>query len=113
VSETRLVHEIRAALSNRLVRLFRNNVGRLLLPDGLWLNYGLFPGSADLIGWRTVAITPEMVGKQIAQFVSVEVKTETGRVQPNQRQWAAAVTQAGGVAGVVHSLDEASQLLSS
>lgn len=69
------------------------------------------PGGSDLIGWRSVEITPEMVGQSIAQFVAIECKAASGRVSPDQIRFIEAVKKAGGVAGVVRSPDEATRLL--
>jgi hypothetical protein len=77
---------------------------------GVPVRYGLQPGSSDLIGWRTVTITPEMVGQQVAVFTSIEVKTPTGRVKPEQQQWLDAVQAAGGIAGVARSVEDAQAL---
>jgi hypothetical protein len=52
-----------------------------------------------------------MVGQQVAVFTSVEVKTATGRLRPEQRVWLDAVQSAGGIAGVVRSVDDATALL--
>ena len=78
---------------------------------GVPVRYGLQPGSADLIGWRTITITPEMVGQQVAVFTSIEVKSQTGRLRPEQRQWMEAVQAAGGLAGVARSVEDAEQIL--
>ena len=78
---------------------------------GVPVRYGLQPGSADLIGWRTITITPEMVGQQVAVFTSIEVKSATGRLRPEQRQWMEAVQSAGGIAGVARSVEDAEQIL--
>jgi hypothetical protein len=78
---------------------------------GVPVRYGLQPGSSDLIGWRTVTITPEMVGQQVAVFTSIEVKTPTGRLRPEQQQWLDAVQVAGGIAGVARSVSDAEALL--
>jgi hypothetical protein len=43
---------------------------------------GLVKATADLIGWRSITITPDMVGTTVAIFASIEVKTPTGRVSP-------------------------------
>jgi hypothetical protein len=74
---------------------------------GVPVRYGLQPGSSDLIGWRTVTITPEMVGQQVAVFTSIEVKTPTGRLRPEQKLWLDAVQAAGGIAGVARSVEDA------
>ena len=91
-------------------RLFRNNVGVLLTARGESVRVGLHPGSADLIGWRTITVTPEMVGQQIAQFLSVEVKICGGRTDvktgARQERWRAAVTRAGGVGLRCYTVNE-------
>ena len=71
------------------------------------MSFGLARGSADLIGWTIRTVTPEMVGTQVAVFTSIEVKTPTGRVKPEQQQWLDAVQAAGGIAGVARSVEDA------
>lgn len=70
-------------------RLFRNSTGAawagrkagtlngnaVIIAEPRLIHYGLAVGSSDLIGWRPVVITPDMVGQTIAQFVAVECKT--------------------------------------
>lgn len=77
-------------------RLFRNNVSLVLSESGNPMRTGLCKGSSDLIGWRPVTITPDMVGKTIAQFVGCEVKSESGRVTVEQQSFLDAVNAAGG-----------------
>lgn len=113
MSEQRIQQEIRIACSTGNTRLFRNNTGTLRDQHGRPVQFGLARGSADLIGWRTVTVTPEMVGQQVALFTSIEVKTPTGRVRPEQQQWLQAVQAAGGIAGVARSVEEAEALLRS
>jgi hypothetical protein len=97
-------------------RLFRNSVGLAwagraaqgknaegarvaILEAPRRIAYGLAVGSSDLVGWRPVVITPDMVGKTIAQFVSVECKTKAyGKTTPEQDTWMDNVAQAGGAA---------------
>lgn len=106
-SEQRIQQEIRIACSHGDTRLFRNNTGTLRDQHGRPVQFGLCKGSADLIGWRTVTVTPEMVGQRVAVFLSIEVKTPTGRLRPEQQQWLEAVQAAGGIAGVARSVDDA------
>jgi hypothetical protein len=110
LSEQRIQQEIRLALSRGPVRLYRNNTGTLRDQHGRPVQFGLCKGSADLIGWRTVTITPDMVGQQVAVFTSIEVKSATGRLRPEQRQWLEAVQAAGGIAGVARSVEDAARL---
>lgn len=112
--ETVLQQRIRLALGTLSnLRIFRNNTGSLPDPrTGRPIQFGLARGSADLIGWRTITVTPDMVGSQIAVFTSLEVKTPTGRLTPEQRNWLEAVQRAGGIAAVVRSVQDATHLFS-
>ena len=112
-AETTLQQQIRLAIgTNPDVKLFRNQVGSLPDPrTGRLVTFGLARGSADLIGWRTVMITPDMVGQQLAVFTSIEVKTPTGRVSPQQQAWLGVVQGAGGIAGVARSVEDAVRII--
>ena len=111
MSEQSIQQHIRLACSIGTCRLFRNNTGTLKDANGRPVSFGLCKGSADLIGWTSRIITPEMVGQQVAVFTSIEVKTPTGRIRPEQQQWLNAVQAAGGIAGVARSVGEAMDLL--
>jgi hypothetical protein len=111
LTEQQIQQRIRIACSKGPVRLFRNNCGVLRDRRGVPVSYGLQPGSADLIGWRTITITPDMVGQRVAVFTSIEVKTPSGRIRPEQQQWLDAVQAAGGIAGVARSVEDAQALL--
>ena len=52
-----------------------------------------------------------MVGQPIAQFVSLEVKTASGRVRPEQENWKRVVERFGGVAAVVRSEEDALRII--
>ena len=112
-AETTLQQQIRLAVGTRSdLRLFRNSVGSLPDPrTGRLVTFGLARGSADLIGWRTVVVTPEMVGQRIAVFTSIEIKLPNGRVRPEQHAWQRTVSAAGGIAGIARSLQDANELL--
>lgn len=115
-SETPIMNHIRLRVGGRAdCRLFRNNVGCLQDKYGAWIPFGLAPGSSDLIGWRSVVVTPGMVGKQLAIFTALEVKVTGGRTDPkrldSQKLFLAAVIKAGGLAGFVHSPEEAERVV--
>ncbi len=109
-SEQTIQQQIRLACSKGDCRLFRNNTGTLLDKNGRPVQFGLRKGSADLIGWRTVTITPEMVGTTVAVFTSIEVKSATGRLRPEQQTWLDAVQKAGGIAAVARSVADCESL---
>ena len=113
--ETDLQQRIRLALGTHPdARLFRNQVGSLPDPrTGRLVTFGLAKGSADLIGWRTITITPDMVGQRIAVFTSIEVKTERGRIRPEQQAWLGCVQAAGGIGGVARSVADALTIVES
>ena len=112
--ETNIQQRIRLALGTREdVRLFRNQVGQLPDPrTGRPVQFGLAIGSADIVGWKTVEVTPDMVGQKIAGFASIEVKTSNGRLTGPQQNWMHTVQTAGGIAGVASSPEDALQIIS-
>lgn len=111
--ETVIQQQIRLALGTRSdLRLFRNNTGSLPDPrTGRPIQFGLAKGSADLIGLRTVTITPDMVGRQVAVFTSLEIKTPMGRATPEQRSWLEMVRSRGGLAGIARSVQDANEIV--
>ncbi len=112
MSEAPIMRRVMLAIGARPdTRIFRNNVGLAVFPDGSRVRYGLAPGSSDLIGWRSLLIGPEHVGMQLAQFVAIEVKGPKGRAEDAQAKFLHAVAAAGGIAGVVRSVEEAERLL--
>jgi hypothetical protein len=93
------------------VRLWRNNTGALVDQQGRFVRFGLCKGSSDLIGLRSVVVTPEMVGQRLAQFVALEIKTTQGVVSPEQQAFLRLVQQLGGVAAVCRSIQQAQAVL--
>ncbi len=111
MNETSLVKKIQVRFSKLGARIFRNNVGMLEDKNGTKVRYGLCTGSSDLIGWKDMIVTPEMVGRRVAVFVSVEVKSEKGQLRVEQYHWLKTVENAGGIAMMVKSEDEAAEKL--
>ena len=107
IKETDILREI-LELSRGPVRLFRNNVG---FDAGNKVRYGLKPGSSDLIGWRTIEISEHHIGRKIAVFTAIEVKTPTGRVKEEQQRFVDYVDECGGISGICRSVTEAKTLL--
>ena len=108
-NETTLMQRIMLSASKIPgVRLFRNNTG---FDKSAKVRYGLCVGSSDLIGWKTIEITPHHIGRKIAVFVALEVKTESGRPTTEQLNFIDHVDMAGGHAGIVRSEQDAEGLL--
>ena len=114
-SEKQIQREIHNHLGSRGdCRIFRNNVGMAYLKRGdelVPIKFGLFPGSSDLMGWKSITITPDMVGNTIAVFLAVETKTDKNRPTKKQQNFIDQVNNAGGIAGVVRSIEDADELL--
>jgi hypothetical protein len=110
-SEYEIQQRIRLACGRGSVRLWRNNTGALVDLQGRLVRFGLCKGSSDLIGLRTVEITPGMVGQRIAQFVAIEVKAPHGVIRPEQQAFLRLVQQCGGVAALCRSVEQAQAAL--
>ena len=95
--ENEIMHRIQVKASEKGFRLFRNQVGKYKLADGRWLTSGLCVGSSDLIGFKIQIVTQDMVGKPVALFAAVEVKTDKGKATVEQVDFLRAVAEAGGV----------------
>ncbi len=105
-------------------RLFRINVGTgwtgdkiikgngkpvILGPrDMLIKNYrpfktGVPKGYHDTSGWTPMVITQDMVGKKVAVFTMLEIKTTKGKATPEQLNFEKVVNEAGGISAVLRS----------
>ena len=74
------------------------------------LKYGI-TGAGDRLGWTEAEITPDMIGKKIGIFTSIEDKSSTDRIGLEQIIFLLNVRLGGGIAevykeGVKLSLDE-------
>lgn len=121
MSESTFAKQLLLWLSVRFksVRVFRNNTGMgwagevKRLTDGSIhisnprpLRAGLCEGSSDYIGWKSVTITPDMVGQRLARFVAIETKRSgSARRSPAQVNFLNTVKDAGGI-GLFASTNE-------
>ena len=87
-------------------RLFRNSVGIGMLRNGSYIKFGLAKGSGDLIGWHSLIVTEEMVGKRLAIFLSIEVKAPKGLTSKEQKIWEQIVNESGGIALIARSPED-------
>jgi hypothetical protein len=131
--ENPLMHRIMLRCSAGATRLFRMNVGLawignatritktdmvLCQPNDVVIRQARpfragVEGMSDLVGWTRHTVTAADVGKTFAIYTAAEVKGERGRVREAQQVFIDAVNDAGGIAGVVRSEEEAKRLLDS
>ena len=105
--EKSVLQRIRIQLSEAGFVLFRNNSGQYTAHDGSVIRYGVCnPGGSDLLGWKTITITKEMVGQKISQFAAIEVKTSTGKLSEPQRNFLEQVKKSGGIAHVAFGINK-------
>lgn len=96
-SERNIQANILMALSEAGCLVWRQNTGAYKEPKtGRLIRYGLCVGSSDIVGLCADG-----------RFLAVEVKTETGRMRPEQTAFIAAVQKAGGRAGIARSAQDA------
>jgi len=99
------------------VRVFRNTVGTgwtgestnttiqgrpdlTVIRNARRVTFGLATGSPDLVGWREIVITADMIGETIAQFLGGEIKKPGGRIDSLQNTFLDALARAGGLSAV-------------
>ena len=93
--EKNLINEYLSNLPEN-VRMFRTNSGMgwtgksvkkgdVTLIKNARPFHGMPEGFPDLAGWTEIEITPDMVGRKIAVFTTVEVKA-TGKINPESKQ---------------------------
>jgi len=109
MTEQDTLRDIQLAATRLGHRLWRNNVGvgwvgklvrreisgTVVLANARPLHAGLMPGSSDLIGLTSAG-----------RFLSIEVKSDRGRLTDEQRAWIAMVRQFGGLAGEARSIED-------
>lgn len=120
--------ELAVSRLNPFARIYRNNVGSgwsgpgfTLKPGQVYkaqggervithpsfIEFGLCKGSGDGIGYDSIIVTQEMVGKPIAVFLSLETKAN-GKATKEQIAWQKEITEAGGIALIVNDPDQIS-----
>jgi hypothetical protein len=127
--ESTVQAEVRLAATDHNLILWRNNVGKgivgnhpykfikrtqvvkvnagdAVIRNARLIDFGLFKGSSDLIGLKSVVITQEMVGQVVGIFTGLECKSKTGRQSPEQKTFEKQVNEAGGSCKVVRSVGD-------
>jgi hypothetical protein len=96
-SETILQNQIRLELSRHGI-VVRQNVGSFLTTDGRRVVCGI-PGMTDLM----------YIGQGIVAFI--EVKTDAGKVRPEQQNFIDTVKKLGHRAGIARSVEDALKII--
>ena len=79
-----------------------NKIGNKIVLENPRPYHGFPVGTPDLIGFTSVEITPDMIGKKIAVFTVEEIKTESyKKVTKEQKNFLKMVEDLGGIARVV------------
>jgi hypothetical protein len=113
-----LIEEMKRAAADYGSRLFKNASGLARHKDErgkVWVvKYGVGPsngGGHDLLGWREVVITPEMVGMTIAQFISFDGKVGDDELSDEQIKWMTWVINGGGIACEIRNIEQLAEIL--
>lgn len=122
-----LIAEVQLLYSKNGDRIFRQNKGAgwygkflkppmstsaiinpsdVLIRDAKPMRAGMCPGNTDLVGWTTITIEPEHIGKRLAIFTAIECKTDTLPGSPDRKKFVESVRLAGGFTRVITSIKD-------
>jgi len=111
MKESEIQNEIRINCNTGETRLWRNSIGQAKTKWGI-IKYGIpGEGGSDLLGFKTITIKPEHIGKKIAVFAAVECKSQTGKPSPAQINFIKYIRESGGLAGIARSTEDAKSIL--
>ncbi|WP_394867733.1 VRR-NUC domain-containing protein [Staphylococcus haemolyticus] len=100
MSEQKIQNEIILEINKRGHRLFRANAGKVITRDNRVIK--LLPkGFPDTFGYR----------KSDGKFIAIEVKTESGRLRPEQEKFKAFAETQNILYGVARSVKEAIKIV--
>lgn len=100
VSESKIQNDILIEINRRGHRLFRANAGKVITRDNRIIK--LLPkGFPDTFGYR----------KSDGKFIAIEVKTETGRLRPEQKKFRDFAETQNILYGVARSVEEAIKIV--
>lgn len=123
MKEGNFVKNIMLAASKAGARLWRQNTGRgwigesVKKSDGSVIIYNArvfhagFEGLPDTGGLVPVVVTPDMVGKTVGIYLTIEAKTDGGIVSDAQANFIRVVRSLGGRAGVARSDDDVAAIM--
>ncbi len=100
MTEQDIQNLIRAALTP-IATVFRVNTGTVKTIDGRFFKTGVPKGFSDLCGYR----------KSDGKMFFVEVKSETGKLRPDQEHFLRQMNKYPVITGVARSVDEAIEII--
>jgi hypothetical protein len=100
MKEIDLQNKIRIGL-NDIAITFRGNVGLFYTKTGRPIRTGLPPGFSDLFGFRRLD----------NKMFFIEVKTRTGRLSKDQKNFLKKMSELGCITGVARSVDDAREII--
>lgn len=100
MKEIDIQNSIRLALNEYAV-IFRVNSGKVRMQDGRYFDTGVPNGYSDLSGFR----------KSDGKAIFLEVKTDKGRLRPDQKHFLHEMSKYSVIAAVVRSADEAVKIV--
>ena len=100
VSESKIQNDILIEINRRGHRLFRANAGKVVTKDNRVIK--LFPkGFPDTVGFR----------KTDGKIIFIEVKTDKGRLRPEQEKFKTFIETQPVLYGVARSVDDAIKII--
>lgn len=106
MSESSIQRAIRAKLGAMRIPMFRYQIGTFITSNGSFVHIGE-KGVSDLIGMTPYVVKQEDVGRTIAVFTALEVKTAKGALRKEQAPFLRMVNSIGGLGAVVRSPEDA------
>ena len=110
MSESSIQRAIRAKLGTLRAPFFRYQIGTFIGSDGSFVHIGE-KGVSDLIGMTQHTITQEDVGRTVAVFTALEVKTAKGAIRKEQAPFLRMVNRMGGIGAIVRSPEDAEEVV--
>lgn len=92
-------------------RLVKEQKHQIRLEHPRRIKFGLVTGASDLIGYVSVLITPEMVGRRVAVFLAPEIKVGADTMSAEQAHFHDMVKLAGGIAVECRAVGDAEQAI--
>lgn len=78
--------------------LHRNNVGMYRLPKGKgMMPFGMGKGTSDWLGFKSIVVTPDLVGQRLAVFCAIEAKRDGKELDSRQAAFIEVVRLNGGI----------------